>query len=114
MEEWRERGNIKWQRGAEILGQAGETERDRDQDRHTERVIKEKHRETGRDGGEEIKRHKETETKRNRGRESEAPLFQAVTKLALPEGGVSLESSQLCESQAALEIWGREGGSGGK
>lgn len=37
-----------------------------------------------------------------------------MTKLALPEGGVSLESSQLGESQAALEIWGREGGSGGE
>lgn len=35
-----------------------------------------------------------------------------MTKLALPEGGVSLESSQLGESQAALGIWGREGGLG--
>lgn len=36
-----------------------------------------------------------------------------MTKLALPEGRVSLESSQLGESQAALEIWGREGDLGG-
>lgn len=33
--------------------------------------------------------------------------------LVLPEGGVSLESSQLGESQAALKIWGREGDLGG-
>lgn len=40
-------------------------------------------------------------------RESEPPYHPpAVTKLALAEGGVSLESSQLGESQAALEIWG--------
>lgn len=36
-----------------------------------------------------------------------------MTKLALPKGGVSLESSQLGESQTALEIWGREGDLGG-
>lgn len=33
-----------------------------------------------------------------------------VTELALPEGGVSLESSQLGDSEAALEIGGRHGG----
>lgn len=46
---------------------------------------------------------------RDRQEESQSPPSQAVTKLALPEGGVSLESSQLGESQAALGIWGREG-----
>lgn len=37
------------------------------------------------------------------------PPPQAVTKLALSKRGVSLESSQLGESQAALEICSREG-----
>lgn len=69
-----------------------------DQDRERDR---EKRRERG-----ETQRHKEKKRAR-------APS-QAVTEQALPKGGASLESSQRGESQAALEIWGREGGSGGK
>lgn len=49
---------------------------------------------------------------RARGKEI-APFFSSsphplvVTELALPEGGVSLEGSQLGDSQTALEIGGR-------
>lgn len=61
-----------------------------------------------------MKAKRPRDTKRQRQKEKRErvrgpPPSQAVTK-ALPEGGVSLESSQLGESQAAPEIWGREGG----
>lgn len=56
--------------------------------------------------GRDTKRQRDKETERVR-----APS-QAVTEQALPKGRMSLESSQLGESQAALEIWGREGGLG--
>jgi hypothetical protein len=44
---------------------------------------------------------------RRRGRDSPIPLpptVLVVTELVLPEGGVSLESSQLGDSQAAPEM----------
>lgn len=49
---------------------------------------------------------------RQRGRDSPIlppPPFLVVTELGLPEGGVSLESSQLGDSQAALEMRGHLG-----
>lgn len=57
---------------------------------------------------------KREETQRDKEKKRVRAPSQAVTEQALPKGGVSLESSQLGESQAAPEIWGREGASGGK
>lgn len=95
-------------------GEAGEIGRDRP--RETDGVIKTRREtETGRKGGKETKRYQETDRKkRNRDREGVRAPSQAVTEQAQPEGGVSLECSQLGESQAALEIGGREGRSRGK
>lgn len=94
------------------VGEIGETDQERrrasNQDRERDRD-----REKGRERDQETQRDRQ-EKEKQRQREGVRAPSQAVTELAQPEGGVSLECSQLGESQAALEIWGREGRSGGK
>lgn len=58
----------------------------------------------------EGKRPRDTDRDNEKQRQRELePRLRGSDELALPEGGVSPESSQLGESQAALEIWAREG-----